>query len=85
MKLVPHTWNSHMFHKNKGKDMKIVNDTFSCGVRTVVGRPEGVCSQMVELKLFGDEIADVTFYGGCSGNLKGIAALVKGHKMLVIS
>lgn len=36
---------------------------------------------MIELKLFGDEIADVTFYGGCSGNLKGIAALVKGHKV----
>ena len=47
----------------------------------MVGQPEGVCSQIVELKLFGDEIMDVTFYGGCSGNLKGIAALVKGHKV----
>ena len=61
--------------------MKIVNDTFSCGIRTVVAQPEGVCSQMVELKLFGDEIQDVRFYGGCSGNLKGIAALVKGQKI----
>lgn len=61
--------------------MKIVNDTFKCGVRTVVAQPEGVCSQMIELKLFGDEIMDVTFYGGCSGNLKGIAALAKGHKV----
>ncbi len=61
--------------------MKIVNDTFSCGIRTVVGQPEGVCSQMIELKLFGDEIQDITFYGGCSGNLKGIAALVKGQKI----
>ena len=61
--------------------MKIVNDTFNCGVRTVVAQPEGVCSQMIELKLFGDEIMDVTFYGGCSGNLKGIAALAKGHKV----
>ena len=62
-------------------DMKIVNDAFNCGIRTVVGRPEGVCSQMVELKLFGDEIAEVAFYGGCSGNLKGIAALVRGQKV----
>lgn len=61
--------------------MKIVSDTFNCGIRTVVGRTEGVCSQMIELKLFGDEIADVSFYGGCSGNLKGIAALSKGHKV----
>lgn len=61
--------------------MKIVNDTFSCGIRTVVAQPEGVCSQMVELKLFGDEIQDVRFYGGCSGNLKGIAALCRGQKV----
>lgn len=61
--------------------MKIINDTFNCGVRTVVAQPEGVCSQMVELKIFGDEILDVAFYGGCSGNLKGIAALAKGQKI----
>ena len=61
--------------------MRIVNDTFNCGVRTVVAQPEGVCSQMIELKLFGDEIHDVRFYGGCSGNLKGIAALCKGQKV----
>ena len=58
-----------------------MNDTFSCGIRTVVAQPEGVCSQMIELKLFGDEIQDVRFYGGCSGNLKGIAALAKGQKI----
>lgn len=61
--------------------MKIIKDTFSCGVRTVVAQPEGVCSQAIELKLFGDEILDVAFYGGCNGNLKGIAALAKGHKI----
>lgn len=61
--------------------MKIINDTFNCGVRTVVAKPEGVCSQAIELKLFGDEIADVNFYGGCNGNLKGISALVKGQKI----
>ena len=61
--------------------MRIVNDAFSCGIRTVVAQPEGVCSQMIELKLFRDEIQDVRFYGGCSGNLKGIAALAKGQKI----
>lgn len=61
--------------------MKIINDTFNCGVRTVIAQPKGVCSQMVELKIFGDEILDVAFYGGCSGNLKGIAALAKGQKI----
>ena len=61
--------------------MKIMNDTLSCGVRTIVAQPEGVCSQAIELKLFGDEILDVAFYGGCNGNLKGIAALAKGQKI----
>ena len=61
--------------------MRIVNDTFSCGVRTIVAQPEGVCSQAIELKVFGDEILDVAFYGGCNGNLKGIVALVKGQKI----
>lgn len=61
--------------------MKIINDTFNCGVRTIIAQPEGVCSQAIELRLFGDEIADVAFYGGCSGNLKGIAALCKGQKI----
>ena len=58
--------------------MKIINDTFSCGIRTVIAKPEGVCSQAIELKIFGDEILDVAFYGGCNGNLKGIGALIEG-------
>lgn len=61
--------------------MKVINDTFNCGVRTIVAQPEGVCSQAIELKLFGDVIAEVNFYGGCSGNLRGIAALAKGQKI----
>ena len=61
--------------------MRIVNDTFSGGVRTIVAQPEGVCCQAIELKLFGDVISEVNFYGGCSGNLKGIAALCKGQKI----
>ena len=61
--------------------MRIINDTFSCGVRTIVAQPEAVCCQAIELKLFGDEISEVTFYGGCSGNLKGIASLCKGQKI----
>ena len=62
-------------------EMRIVNDTFNCGIRTIVAQPEGVCCQAIELKMFGDEILDVAFYGGCNGNLKGIAALAKGQKI----
>ena len=47
--------------------MRIVNDTFNCGVRTIVAQPEGVCCQAIELKLFGDVISEVNFYGGSAG------------------
>ena len=45
-------------------------------------RPVGVCSQQITVELNDDEtIKDVSFFGGCNGNLKGIAALVKGKTL----
>ena len=46
---------------------------------TYTFRPRGVCSQEMRVEL--DEqgtILDLRVYGGCSGNLQGISALVKG-------
>ncbi|MDD5823497.1 MAG: TIGR03905 family TSCPD domain-containing protein [Firmicutes bacterium] len=43
-------------------------------------KPQGVCSQLIDLELDGDTIKSVAFYGGCNGNLQGIAALVQGMK-----
>jgi uncharacterized protein (TIGR03905 family) len=40
--------------------------------------PEGVCSMMIEIELDGDTIKDVTFTGGCNGNLSGISKLIQG-------
>ncbi len=42
--------------------------------------PQGVCSFMIDIELEGDTIKDVTFTGGCDGNLKGISKLIKGMK-----
>lgn len=39
---------------------------------------EGTCSRAIEIEMQGGKVADVRFYGGCNGNLQGIAALVKG-------
>ena len=41
-------------------------------------RPQGVCSQLIEIETEGNIIQDVRFTGGCNGNLKGISALLKG-------
>ena len=44
-------------------------------------RPMGVCSRQIFLELDGDKIANVSFLGGCNGNLQGISSLVKGMKI----
>jgi uncharacterized protein (TIGR03905 family) len=45
-----------------------------------VYKTKGTCSREIRLQLDGDIIRDVQVIGGCNGNLKGIAALVKGMK-----
>lgn len=42
-------------------------------------RPRGVCSQAMQVELDDQGvIRDLQVLGGCSGNLQGIAALVRG-------
>ncbi|MDO4950162.1 MAG: TIGR03905 family TSCPD domain-containing protein [Bacteroidales bacterium] len=42
-------------------------------------RPQGTCSQAIELDIEGNTLNEVFFWGGCSGNLQGISRLVKGR------
>lgn len=42
--------------------------------------PKGVCSRKIDLELEDGVITDLSFLGGCNGNLKGICALAKGKK-----
>lgn len=44
-------------------------------------RTKGTCSRQIDLYLEGDVIQNVTFEGGCNGNLNGISVLVKGMKI----
>ena len=44
-------------------------------------RTQGTCSQMIEFDVTDGVLSGVTFYGGCEGNLKGIAQLVEGMKV----
>ena len=48
--------------------------------------PQGVCSRCIHLELTDDDIVvNVSFDGGCHGNLQGIAALVHGmHRLLSV-
>lgn len=40
--------------------------------------PKGTCSREIHVELDGDRIANIEVIGGCNGNLKGVAALLKG-------
>ena len=39
---------------------------------------EGVCAQCISLDLDGDKVHNISFMGGCNGNLKAISKLVEG-------
>lgn len=39
---------------------------------------QGTCSRQVEFDLIDGKIYHVQFFGGCSGNTQGLAALIEG-------
>ena len=41
-------------------------------------KTNGVCSRSIDIEIEDNIIKDVSFLGGCNGNLKGIAELTKG-------
>lgn len=41
-------------------------------------KPQGVCSIEISFELEGDKVKNVSFIGGCNGNLKAISKLVDG-------
>ena len=41
-------------------------------------KTKGTCSREIQFELENNKVKNVQFFGGCNGNLKGIAALVEG-------
>ncbi len=44
-------------------------------------RTKGTCSRSISFEVEDGAVKNVSFEGGCNGNLKGIAALVDGMKI----
>lgn len=44
-------------------------------------KTNGTCSVQIDFEVENGIVTDVSFMGGCNGNLKGISALVKGMKV----
>lgn len=47
-------------------------------METYIYHPKGTCSTEMRFELDGDKVEGLTVVNGCNGNLKGIAALIKG-------
>ena len=43
-------------------------------------KTKGTCAREIAFELENGIVKNVSFFGGCNGNLKGIAALVEGKK-----
>lgn len=41
----------------------------------------GVCSKLVNFDIIDNKVYNVSFIGGCAGNLKGISKLVEGMEL----
>ena len=41
-------------------------------------RTKGTCSQTIDFDIVEGKVTNVKFFGGCNGNLHGIAKLVEG-------
>lgn len=48
---------------------------------TFTYNPKGVCSRQFTIEVEDGVVGSVSIVGGCSGNLQGIAALLKGMKV----
>ncbi len=45
---------------------------------TFTYRPQGVCSQLMEISVEDGRIVNLQVLGGCNGNLQGISRLIAG-------
>ena len=48
-------------------------------------RTQGVCSQQISFDIDGDIITNISFVGGCNGNLKAVSKLCEGMSVDYIS
>ncbi|WP_027399435.1 TIGR03905 family TSCPD domain-containing protein [Anaerovorax odorimutans] len=48
---------------------------------TYTYKTKGTCSSYIQFELDGKVVKNVSFKGGCNGNLKGIAKLTEGMTM----
>lgn len=63
--------------------METVNNMQQCvgGIQHTLYTCQGTCSKAIEVTAKDGIIENVTFYGGCNGNTKGLSQIVRGMKV----
>ena len=51
------------------------------GIKHTLYTCQGTCSKAIEVTAKDGIIENVTFYGGCNGNTKGLSQIVRGMKV----
>ncbi len=51
------------------------------GIQHTLYTCQGTCSKAIEVTAKDGIIENVTFYGGCNGNTKGLSQIVRGMKV----
>jgi len=47
--------------------------------------PQGVCPREINFELNGDKVENLSFLGGCNGNLKALSTMINGKTVQEIS
>lgn len=47
-------------------------------METITYATQGTCSRLIDIDIEGEVIREVRFIGGCAGNTRGVAALLRG-------
>lgn len=47
-------------------------------------KTSGTCSKQIDFDIENGKVYNVTFLGGCNGNLKGISALIEGQDIKTV-
>lgn len=47
-------------------------------------KTSGTCSKQIDFDIENGKVYNVTFLGGCNGNLKGISALIEGQDIKIV-
>lgn len=58
--------------------MMVKNNSERRTTMTFTYNPKGVCARQFTIEVEEGKVANISIVGGCSGNLQGIAALLKG-------